>query len=177
MNAKKQKISVAEYLTQQIAVSGVSQKNLADQLGYDKPNIITMFKQGKTKVPLNKIAPIAKILGIDRVNFLRLALTEYNKEMWEVLEEILGQRIVSDSELLIIEMIREASRGREIFPKNEEQQQQLKNLISTWAKGDEAAAKAAVKALEKRKPKHAPAEDADEDDAEIEQTEAEQAAE
>ena len=97
--------------------------------------------------------------------------------MWEVLEEILGQRIVSDSELLIIEMIREASRGREIFPKNEEQQQQLKNLISTWAKGDEAAAKAAVKALEKRKPKHAPAEDADEDDAEIEQTEAEQAAE
>ena len=69
MNAKKLKISVAEYLTQQIAVSGVSQKNLADQLGYDKPNIITMFKQGKTKVPLNKIAPIAKILGIDRVNF------------------------------------------------------------------------------------------------------------
>jgi len=54
---KKSHIAVAEYLNQQIALSGVPQTEIAEKLGYDKPNIITMFKQGKTKIPMNKIAP------------------------------------------------------------------------------------------------------------------------
>ena len=45
---KQKKISVAAYINMQIAVSGVQQTEIAAALGYSKPNVITMIKQGKT---------------------------------------------------------------------------------------------------------------------------------
>jgi len=38
--------TVAEFLTHAIAHSGKTQKLISDEMGYDNPNIITMFKQG-----------------------------------------------------------------------------------------------------------------------------------
>ncbi len=52
--------TVAEFLTHAITHSGKTQKLIADELGYDNPNIITMFKQGSSPVPLKKVGPLAK---------------------------------------------------------------------------------------------------------------------
>ena len=91
-------VSVAEYLSQQIHLSGKAQKDIAEALGYTKPNIITMFKQGKTKIPLNKIAALAKAIGVDPIHFLRIAMLEYSPEMWEVLESMIGKAMISENE-------------------------------------------------------------------------------
>ena len=56
-------MSVAEFIAAQIAMSDKTQREIALALGYDKPNIITMFKQGLTKIPLNKVAPLARVGG------------------------------------------------------------------------------------------------------------------
>lgn len=47
--------SMARYLTKQIdALSGIkNQREIAAEIGYDKPNMISMFKRGETKVPLD----------------------------------------------------------------------------------------------------------------------------
>ena len=54
-----------EYLNDAINSSGIKQSEMAETMGFDKPNIITMFKQGKTRVPLHKVAEFAKILKLD----------------------------------------------------------------------------------------------------------------
>jgi hypothetical protein len=88
--------------------SSLTQTEIAQKLGYPRPNIITMFKQGSTRVPLNKIGPLARILDVDAVWLLRRALREYQPELWEVLEGTLGPRVTSN-ELEILGALRAAT--------------------------------------------------------------------
>ena len=47
--------SIAVFLTDRIdAVQKKNQREIACEIGYDKPNMISMFKSGATKVPLEK---------------------------------------------------------------------------------------------------------------------------
>jgi plasmid maintenance system antidote protein VapI len=128
------RISVADYLTQQIKLSGVSQKHLAEQLGYPKPNIITMFKQGKTRIPKAKVVPLAKALGLDPIHLLRLVWQEYSPEDWDTLEAILGQRLISANEQQLLALARSVSMGHDIAPKDAEQERELGALFESWAK-------------------------------------------
>ena len=100
--SKQNRITVASYLEIQIAVSEISQKDIATAIGYDKPNVITMIKQGKTKLPLNKVGPLAKVLGIDPVHLLRLAMSEYHPDTWLAINHIIGRWLVTDGEMTII---------------------------------------------------------------------------
>jgi DNA-binding transcriptional regulator YdaS (Cro superfamily) len=47
-----------------IATCGKSQKELANLLGYHNANVITMFKQGSTRIPANKVVPLARAAGV-----------------------------------------------------------------------------------------------------------------
>lgn len=107
---KPKKITVAEYITHQIAASDVAQKDIAAALGYEKPNVITMIKQGKCKLPLNKVGPLAKVLNVDPVHLLRMVMAEYMPDTWQSIQDLVGQSLVSKNELAIIEIIRESCR-------------------------------------------------------------------
>lgn len=61
--AKFKRPTIAEYLAVQISLSEKSQREIAAEISYENPNVITMFKQGQTKVPMNKVGPLAKALG------------------------------------------------------------------------------------------------------------------
>ena len=97
-----------EVLADLIDRSSLTQTEIAQKLGYPRPNIITMFKQGSTKVPVNKIGPLARILDVDAVWLLRRALRDYSPELWEVLEGTLGPRVTSN-ELEILGALRVAT--------------------------------------------------------------------
>jgi transcriptional regulator with XRE-family HTH domain len=86
-----------EVLADLIDASPLTQTEIATRLGYDRPNLITMFKQGSTKVPVNKIGPLARILEVDAVWLLRRALREYSPDLWEALEETLGPRVTANA--------------------------------------------------------------------------------
>ena len=60
-----------------------TQREIAAEAGYEKPNIISMFKYGEAKVPLDKIPALAKALEIDPAHLFRLALEQY----WPALGE------------------------------------------------------------------------------------------
>jgi len=98
-------IELSKYLGKQIEVCGKTQREIATDLGYKNPNIITMFKQAHTKMPLDKVALMAESLGVDPVNLLRMTVKEYYPGMWEVIEGIMG-RAVSENEYKMIEIIR-----------------------------------------------------------------------
>ncbi len=102
----RKSLTVAAYIQLQIAVSGVAQKDIAEALGYENPNVITMFKQGKTKLPINKVGPLAKVLGVDPVHLLRLVMTEYCPDTFQAIQHLIGQSLVTANEMALIEIVR-----------------------------------------------------------------------
>ncbi len=82
----------ARFLTSAIRVSGLSQTEIAKRIGYSWPNVISMMKQGQTKVPIDRIPALAQTCGVDERVFLETALAEYQPEVWEVLSHHLQPR-------------------------------------------------------------------------------------
>jgi transcriptional regulator with XRE-family HTH domain len=83
---------LARYLTTQIdAISDEkSQREIAAEIGYEKPNMISMFKRGEAKVPLDKIPGLAKALHVDPAHMLRLAMEQYWPELYHIINDIFG---------------------------------------------------------------------------------------
>lgn len=107
--SSKSKLSVAEYLEAQINMCGKSQKQIAEEAGFPKPNIITMFKKGDTKLPLEKIGKFAKAIEVDPIHLFKLCLAEYQPETWAEIQKMFGQPVLTTNELEILEVIRSAN--------------------------------------------------------------------
>lgn len=60
----------AEWLDDNLAErSGMTNMDIAIELGYENPNIIPMWKKGKSRVPLDRLPTLAKVCKVD-VEFL-----------------------------------------------------------------------------------------------------------
>jgi len=107
MNDKS--ITIADFIANHLAELDKTQREIAAECGFETPNIITMFKKGSTKVPMNRIGPLAKALGADPAHMLRLAMQEYMPDTWESIEETLKSTVLTDNELKLIRAYREAT--------------------------------------------------------------------
>ena len=105
------KPSVADFLSRKIDESNKTQKEIAAETGYGNPNIMTMFKNGSTKVPLNTVGPLAIALGVDPAYFLRMVMSEYCPDTLAAVEHCLGTTILSERERALIEAIRRCSQN------------------------------------------------------------------
>ena len=106
MIAKKHRISVAEYLTVLIDESEKTQRQISAELGYENANIITMFKQGLTRIPLSMVGPIANALEIDAGDFLAMVMNEYIPETFKALGPTLLGLTLTREEYEMINMFR-----------------------------------------------------------------------
>lgn len=132
MPSKIDRITVAQYLEQQINLCDKSQKQIADETGYEKPNIITMFKQGKTKLPVNKVPAFAKALGVDPIHLLRVVMGEYMPDTWEVLDQMIGDTLISRDEAIVLTVVRETAGGYDVAPHGEAELMELAALVGKW---------------------------------------------
>ena len=108
--ASKPRVTVAEYLTAQIDLCGKSQLEIAREVGFEKPNIITMLKQGKSKLPMGRVGRMAKALGVDPMHLFSLLMQEYEPDTWAMIQEsILNQPYISANEFEIIQLVRQAN--------------------------------------------------------------------
>jgi len=69
--------TVAAFLAREIDASDKTQLQITAEVGFDSPNMISMVKQGRTKVPLARVGPLAQALGIDPAYLFRLVMQEY----------------------------------------------------------------------------------------------------
>ena len=98
-------MDVAQFIAQRIQITGKSQRDIAIEAGFDSPNMVTMLKQGKTKLPIAKVGPRAKALETDPVHLLKLCLSTYCPETWEAIEPFLESALTED-ELRLIQALR-----------------------------------------------------------------------
>lgn len=96
---------VARFIENRIRILGKQQTEIAAECGFEKPNMITMIKQGRTKLPLAKVGPMAKALEADPVQLLKLTMKEYMPETWAAIEPHLDEALTAD-ELRMIRAMR-----------------------------------------------------------------------
>lgn len=58
-------------------VDGKTQEEIAYQTGFERPNVVTMIKQGRTRMPMDKIEAFAKAVGKAPDKLFRTAIMEY----------------------------------------------------------------------------------------------------
>ena len=72
--------SLRKMICDRIKESGKTQAEIACLLGYDNPNVITMFKKGPTRLPLPKVVPFALSVGGDPARLLRMWFEAYEPD-------------------------------------------------------------------------------------------------
>lgn len=86
-----------------------SQAEIAVEAGYTNANMITMIKQGSSKVALDRIPALARALEADPAFILRLALDQaIGRTAAEAVVEVFGE-LVTINEVGWLRAIREAS--------------------------------------------------------------------
>jgi len=86
-------IRFVRHIDQLITESEKTQAEIARELGYPKANIITMFKSGTTRVPVDKVPLLADSLGVDRIELLTMWLQDYQPVLFEVISSTIGPRV------------------------------------------------------------------------------------
>jgi transcriptional regulator with XRE-family HTH domain len=86
-----------------------TQAEIAEEAGFINPNMLTMIKQGASKLPLARVPALAKALDTDPALLLRLALEQAEGSTAAgAIYEIIGEPITAN-EMTWIREIREAS--------------------------------------------------------------------
>lgn len=105
-------ITVAKFIDHQISHNEKLQEKIAAECGFASSNIISMIKNGVTKLPLAKVGVMAKALDVDPTYLLRLTMTEYMPEVWSIMEDIFGRSsFVTAGELELLGKLRQRAHG------------------------------------------------------------------
>jgi transcriptional regulator with XRE-family HTH domain len=108
-------LAFIEILDRLINDAPMTQVDLASKLDYDNPNLITMIKQGRTRLPLGKVAPLARALGQDPRMMIREWLRAYEPEALDEIEAVFFAPLTADE----LSWVRELRRAYGRVPKFE----------------------------------------------------------
>ncbi len=122
---------VAALISERIQTLGKSQIEITKEAGFQNPNIITMFKQGKTKIPLAKVGQIAKALEMDATHLMKLCISEYQPETWEAVSPYMNQALTRD-EVDILNALRSMTGKISISALTQKQKETLDSFIATF---------------------------------------------
>lgn len=103
--------ALAEWLNENLAeLSGMTNAEIAAELGYERPNIVAMWKTGKTRVALHALKGIARLTNTPLEQLFPLWVEQYAREKGVKAQPYLEMlsRIVTPAEFKVIEMIRNA---------------------------------------------------------------------
>jgi hypothetical protein len=93
----------ARYLNRRIEeLRGLkTQREIAAEAGYARPNILSMLKSGETAVALARIPALAKALDADPGHLFRLAMVDQAPELAAVIDEVFGKLMATKNEAAI----------------------------------------------------------------------------
>lgn len=113
--------NIADFIVKRQSELGMTNREIADAVGYHHPNMITMIRKGKTRLPIDKVQRFAAALGVDPVWLLRSVLKEYTPETLVVIEQCLGP-LTTNNERCVLEVWRHATERADPLISNELQE-------------------------------------------------------
>jgi plasmid maintenance system antidote protein VapI len=88
------------------AERNVTQRQIAEHAGLERPNVIYMFKTGLTKIPLDKAGKVVELLGLDQNEFWFKCFREYMPGAFAEYERVTKQPILTDDEIRAVKAAR-----------------------------------------------------------------------
>jgi len=146
-NARISDLPVKQLLAVKFAETGLSNAELANKLGYESQNIISMLKAGSMRVPINKVAVLAEVTDIDPVFLLEKVMNETQPEVWDALKTIIGNQLLTTKEMALIDHIRASLNGVEVDLTDDSVTRALDPVLSTLKKREAALINAAVEVV------------------------------
>jgi transcriptional regulator with XRE-family HTH domain len=98
------KDEVARFIAGAIDSKKLKQKEIAAICGFKNPNMVTMLKQGTTKVPIEKIPKLASALNANLAEFFELVMKTYKPAEYEVILEVFGEPISAAERMIIMDL-------------------------------------------------------------------------
>src|SRR4051812_35775881 len=97
------KTAVARFLERRMDdLRGVkTQREIAQEAGFPRPNMLSMLKSGDAKLPLERIPGLARALDADAAHLFRLAMTDHWPELAATIDVIFGRQLASTNEIAI----------------------------------------------------------------------------
>jgi hypothetical protein len=93
---------------------GIKNVDLQKILGYPAANVVSMIRNGSMRLPEGKAIEVADALQLDRTFVLGKVISENNAELWNAITTVLGDRLVSASELALVQLVRKALDGHDV---------------------------------------------------------------
>jgi hypothetical protein len=108
----KSKSRLATFLDKHISAIShkKSQREIAEEVGWHRPNMVSMVKQGTARVPWASVPALAAAIEADPAELFRLAVADYHPEAHSVIVQIFGT-IVTKNERAILDLLRGACGG------------------------------------------------------------------
>jgi transcriptional regulator with XRE-family HTH domain len=82
-----------------------TQREIAAEIGYDKPNVLSMYKRGEAKVPLERLPAISRALDIDPALLFKAGLEQWWPGEQTLLNQMFIERIVTKNERALIKLV------------------------------------------------------------------------
>lgn len=125
--------AMANFLIEELPALDMTNQEIADQLGYARPNIVSMWKAARTKVTIDHVFALSELTGVDATYILALFLDQYVSE-WAGVDRFrdlvaMVNRLCTEEEYEIIQTVREARRYNS-KPLTSEQRETLKKLFA-----------------------------------------------
>lgn len=83
-------------------------------LGYSRPNVIAMIKSGSMNLPEQKAITVAKLLDLPPLFVLKKLVLENNPTLWDSIESVLSDRLITPNELALVNWVRRELDGHDI---------------------------------------------------------------
>ena len=128
--------AIAKYIDKKIdELKGVeTQREIAQEAGYEMANIISMFKRGESKVPLDRIPLLSKALGVDPAHMFRLALEQYWPDRGDIIAKLFGRLASENEEEILLKSWRTATRNADPETSVKIEVAATKMIESLWGK-------------------------------------------
>lgn len=90
-------------------------EELAGEMGYARANIISMWRTGKSRIPLERLPDLSRLLNVSLAELLPMWMEQYAPQMRVEIAQLFT-RLVSKNEWEVIQAMREASESTDPKP-------------------------------------------------------------
>jgi hypothetical protein len=138
-------LPVKDVLKVRMKELGIKNPELQKALDYPMPNVIAMMKSGTMRLPATKAPATAALLQVDPVFLLAKVLSENDADLWDVIESLLGNQLVTANELALIKLVRQGLDGHDVdLAQSPAFVRAIKPQLAAIAKRETALAQAAI---------------------------------
>ena len=85
--------TVADFVSEQLEVCGKTQFEVAPACGLERPQMISMIKNGRSRIPRDRIKDMARALNVDPLTFGVKVMREYYPELLWIVEGCVKQAL------------------------------------------------------------------------------------